>query len=126
MEYRVVDQQLEQIWRMAAVQRAPAKKRKPGCKSKVRFVISTRSMAGKPKGFPARHPRLKVYSVPTRVPELDPTEFVWTRIGEYTASTAPDDRAEHRVNMFAAVTRTRRSQKHVWARVFASGLPWVR
>jgi hypothetical protein len=33
---RSIDQQLEQIWKLAAVQRAPGKTRKPGRKSKVR------------------------------------------------------------------------------------------
>ena len=42
----------------------------------------------KGKDFLARHLRIPVYEFPTSVPELNPTEFVWTQIIEYTASTA--------------------------------------
>ncbi len=80
----------------------------------------------KVKAFLAKHPRLHVYPFPTSAPELNPTEFVWTQISEYTASTAPHDGAEMRANVLAAVARTRRSQKRLWACIFASDLPWER
>ncbi len=80
----------------------------------------------KVKDFLAGHPRLPVYPFPTGAPELNPTEFVWTQISEYTASTAPHNGAELRVNVFAAIARTRRSQKRLWACIFASDLPWQR
>jgi hypothetical protein len=35
------------------------------------------------------HPRIRVYEFPTAAPELHPTEFVWTQVIDYTASTAP-------------------------------------
>lgn len=80
----------------------------------------------KVKAFLAQHPRLHVYPFPTSAPELNPTEFVWTQINESTASTAPHDGAELRANVFAAIARTRRSQKRLWACIFASDLPWQR
>ncbi len=80
----------------------------------------------KVKAFLAQHPRLHVYLFPTSAPELNPTEFVWTQINEYTASTAPHDGAEMRTNVFAAIARTRRSQNRLWACIFASDLPWER
>lgn len=80
----------------------------------------------KVKAFLAKHPRLHVYLFPTSAPELNPTEGVWTQISEYTASTAPHDEAELRANVSAAIARTRRSQKRLWACIFASDLPWKR
>jgi transposase len=78
------------------------------------------------KDFLARHPRAHVYEFPTSAPELNPTEFVWTQISEYTASTAPHNATEVRTNVFAGIARTRRSQDRLWACVFASDLPWQR
>jgi len=80
----------------------------------------------KVKDFLARHPRVHVYEFPTSAPELNPTEFVWTQISEYTASTAPHNGTELRTNVFAGIARTRRSQDRLWACVFASDLPWQR
>jgi hypothetical protein len=74
----------------------------------------------------ARHPRFHVYEFPTSAPELNPTEFVWTQISDYTASTAPHNATELRSNVFAGVTRTRRSQKRLWACIEGSELPWNR
>jgi transposase len=81
---------------------------------------------GKVKEFLARHPRMHMYEFPTSAPELNPTEFVWTQISEYTASTAPHDGAELRANVFPGIARTRRSPSRLWACIFASDLPWKR
>jgi putative transposase len=78
------------------------------------------------KDFLTRHPRIYEYAFPTSAPELNPSEFVWTQISEYTASTAPHNGAELRANVFAAVARTRRSPSRLWACIFASDLPWER
>lgn len=75
--------------------------------------------------FLVRHPRLHVYEFPTSAPELNPTEFVWTQISEYTASTAPHTGIELRANVFAGIARTRRSPRRLWACLFASGLSWA-
>lgn len=76
--------------------------------------------------FLARHPRIHVYNFPTAAPELNPIEFVWNQISEYTASSAPHDPIELRANVLAGIARTRRSQKRLWACIFASDLPWKR
>lgn len=73
-----------------------------------------------------RHPRFHVYEFPTSAPELNPTEFVWTQISDYTASTAPHNAAELRSDVFAGVARTRCSQKRLWACIWGSELPWNR
>ena len=74
----------------------------------------------------ACHPRIHVYEFPTSAPELNPTEFVWTQISDYTASTAPHNGNELRANVYAGIARTRRSQGRLWACIFGSDLPWER
>ena len=76
--------------------------------------------------FLAHHPRIHVYEFPTAAPELNHTEFVWTQVSEYTASTAPHNATELRANVFAGVARTRRAQRRLWACIYASDLPWMR
>jgi putative transposase len=80
----------------------------------------------KVQDFLEQHPRLHVYEFPTSAPELDPTEFVWTQVTEYTASTAPHNGIELRANVLAGVARTRSSPTRLWACIFASDLPWKR
>lgn len=80
----------------------------------------------KVKDFLMCHPRLHVYDFPTAAPELNPTEFVWTQVTEYTASSAPRNRMELRANVLAGVARTRRSSSRLWACIFGSDLPWKR
>ncbi|MCA1553334.1 MAG: transposase [Chloroflexi bacterium] len=74
--------------------------------------------------FLSKHLRLHVYDFPTAAPELNPTEGVWTQVSQYTASSAPRNRAELHANVFAGVARTRRSQPRLWACIYASDLPW--
>lgn len=81
---------------------------------------------GEVQDFLARHPRLHVYEFPTAAPELNPTEFVWTQVSEYTANTAPHNDTELQANVLAGVAQTRRSPKRLWDCVFASDLPWER
>ena len=80
----------------------------------------------KVKDFLGRHPRLHVYDFPTAAPELNPTEFVWTQVTEYTANSAPRNGTELRADVMAGVARTRRSPSRLWACIFASDLPWKR
>ena len=77
----------------------------------------------KVQDFLEQHPRLHVYEFPTSAPELNPTEFVWTQVTEYTASTAPHNGIELRANVLAGVARTRSSPTRLWACIFASDLP---
>jgi transposase len=80
----------------------------------------------KVQDFLEQHPRLHAYGFPTSAPELNPTEFVWTQVTEYTASTAPHNGIELRANVLAGVARTRSSPTRLWACIFASDLPWKR
>jgi len=80
----------------------------------------------KVKNFLVCHSRLHVYDFPTAAPELNPSEFVWTQVTEYTASSAPRNGTELRANVMAGVARTRRSPTRLWACIFGSELPWKR
>ena len=80
----------------------------------------------KVQAFLAHPPRLQVYNFPTSAPELNPVEYVWTQVGEYLASRAPED-IEQLVRLIrAALHRIRVSPARLWACVYASGLPWKR
>ncbi len=79
----------------------------------------------KVKAFLAAHPRIHVYLFPTCAPELNPAEFVWTQVSEYTANMAPHDKAELWRNVQAGISRTRRSQRRLRACLDASGLTWT-
>lgn len=74
--------------------------------------------------FLATQKRLHVFYFPVAAPELNPAEFVWTQITEYTAGTAPHNRIELQDNIFAAVARTRNSQKRLHACLLGSRLDW--
>ena len=78
----------------------------------------------KVQAFLAQHPRLHVYNFPTCAPELNPVEWLWNQIGEYTASTAPRNPTELRANVYAGLARTRNSQKRLRVCLLASDLSW--
>lgn len=75
--------------------------------------------------FLATQERLHMYYFPIAAPELNPVEFVWTQISEYTAGTAPHNRDELQANVFAGVARTRKSQKRLQACLLGSRLKWI-
>src|SRR3989442_9886431 len=50
---------------------------------------------------------------PTGAPELNPTEYIWSQLSEYTASTAPRNAAELGQNTRTGIARTRRSQSRL-------------
>ncbi len=74
--------------------------------------------------FIAQQPRLHVYWLPICAPELNPAEFVWTQVSEYTANSAPHNLSELRRNLQAALARTRRSQHRLHACLSAADLSW--
>jgi len=75
--------------------------------------------------FLAQQERLIVYWFPTAAPELNPAEYVWTQVSEYTAGTAPHNRAELRTNVMAGISRTRHSQKRLHSCLLATRLEWI-
>lgn len=69
----------------------------------------------KVKAFLAQHPRLHVYEFPSSAPELNPVEWIWQQVDDFTAGTAPRDRHELRANVMAGIARVRRSAWRLWA-----------
>jgi transposase len=78
----------------------------------------------KVQAFLAQHRRLQVYNFPTCAPELNPVEWVWNQVCEYTANTAPRSAIELRNNVYAGIARTRNSQTRLRACLLASDLSW--
>lgn len=78
----------------------------------------------KVRQFISTQPRLHVENFPRYAPELNPVEYVWTQVVEYTAGTAPARISELRGNVQAAMRRTRRSQRRMRACLKASTLKW--
>ena len=57
---------------------------------------------------------------------LNPAEFVWTQVSDYTANTAPHNKTDLGRNVRAGIARTRHSQRRLRACIYASRLPWIR
>ena len=75
--------------------------------------------------FLATQERLIVYHFPTAAPELNPAEYIWSQVSEYTAGTAPHNRAELQANVRAGIARTRHSQKRLHSCLLATHLDWI-
>lgn len=75
--------------------------------------------------FLATQERLIVYHFPTAAPELNPAEYIWAQLSEYTAGTAPHNRAELQANLRAGIARTRQSQKRLQSCLLATHLDWI-
>lgn len=75
--------------------------------------------------FLARHTRLHTDYFPVAAPELNPAEFVWAQVTEYTGGTAPKNKMELRQNVFNAISRTRQSKKRLFACMLGSRLDWI-
>lgn len=76
------------------------------------------------KEFIQTQKRLHVFEFPVAAPELNPAEYIWTQTKEYTAGTAPHDKYELQANVFAGISRTRASQKRLFACLHNSKLNW--
>ena len=75
--------------------------------------------------FLSEHKRFHMYYFPVAAPELNPVEFIWTQISEYTAGTAHHNHDEFKANIFAGIARTRNSQKRLQACLLGSRLNWI-
>ena len=78
------------------------------------------------RAFLIDHPRLDARYFPAYAPELNPAEYVWAQADGALANGAPDDLAELRQSLGAAIRRLRRSQDRLWSCIYASELPWTR
>ena len=75
--------------------------------------------------FMAKQKRLHVFYFPVAAPELNPVEFVWTQLSEYTAGTAPHNTAEPQANVLGGIARTRNSKKRLLACLHHSAVKWI-
>ena len=76
------------------------------------------------KEFIRTQKRLHVFEFPVAAPELNPAEYIWTQTKEFTAGTAPHDAYELQSNVFAGISRSRGSQKRLFACLHNSKLDW--
>lgn len=74
--------------------------------------------------FIAQHPRLHVYCFPTCAPELNPVEFVWTQLSEYSANFAPHNMTELCTRISNGIARTRNSIWRLAACLAGCDLSW--
>jgi transposase len=74
--------------------------------------------------FLAENPRVHVYYFPICAPELNPVEFVWTQVSEYSANFAPHNMAELHTRIENGVARTRNSPKRLAACLLGCELSW--
>jgi len=74
--------------------------------------------------FLAENPRVHVYYFPICAPELNPVEFVWTQVSEYTANFAPHNMTELCTRIDNGVARTRNSAKRLAACLTGCELSW--
>ncbi|WKZ45818.1 MAG: IS630 family transposase [Anaerolineales bacterium] len=76
------------------------------------------------QAFIENHPHIHQYHFPTCAPELNPVEFVWTQLNEYTAGFAPHNMDELWDRVQAGIARTRVSKKRLRACLKAADLSW--
>jgi len=75
--------------------------------------------------FLGRHPRLTVHRFPAYAPELNPDEFVWTKMKGDLANGAPEDLRHLDSELRRSFRRIHGSQHLIWSCIFHSDLPWA-
>lgn len=69
------------------------------------------------------NPRVQVEEFPAYAPELNPAEYVWNQSDSELSNTAPEDLSELERLLTDSIGRTGKSQKLLWACIYASDLP---
>jgi transposase len=77
------------------------------------------------KEFIETQKRLHVFEFPVAAPEPNPAEYVWTQTKEYAAGTALHNKYELQASVFAGISRTRISQKRLFACLRNSKIDWL-
>lgn len=75
------------------------------------------------QAFRNQNPRLKIHPFPAYAPELNPDEFVWTKMKTDLANGAPEDIRRLDAQMRRSFRRLHGSQQLLWSCVLASDLP---
>lgn len=78
------------------------------------------------KSFLEKRPRLHSEFFPAYAPELNPAEYIWNRADFALANTVSNTQSHLHQRLHRITRRLRSSQKHLWACIHASGLPWKR
>jgi transposase len=76
------------------------------------------------QAFLSRNRRLIPHRFPAYAPELNPDEFVWTKMKNDLANGAPKDLHQLGVQLRRSFTRLHGSQRLLWSCIFESQLPW--
>jgi transposase len=76
------------------------------------------------KAFLSRHARLHVHRFPAYAPELNPDEFVWTKLKHDLANGAPEHLRQLDAQLRRSFRRVHGSQPLLWSCILASDLPW--
>lgn len=74
--------------------------------------------------FLRRNPRLTPHRFPAYTPEVNPDEFVWTKMKNELANSAPEDLGQLETDLRHSFTRLHGSQALLWSCIFESDLPW--
>lgn len=76
------------------------------------------------QAFRNQNPRLKSHPFPAYAPELNPDEFVWTKMKNDLANGAPEDIRRLDAQVRRSFRRLHGSQQLLWSCILASDLPW--
>lgn len=80
--------------------------------------------AGAIKGFLKSYPRIHPYFFPGYAPELNPPEFVWTKMKHSVSNSVPKDTDDLQGLLRGSAKRIKRSERLLWSCIRASELPW--
>lgn len=74
--------------------------------------------------FLRRHPRLEVHRLPGYAPELNPDEFVWTKVKQELSNSTHDALVPLTLHVVRSLQRIGRSQSLLRSCIHAAELPW--
>ena len=78
------------------------------------------------QAFLHRYPRVQAEYFPAYAPELNPAEYVWTRVDDALANGTPQNEQELTRHLRASMRKLNSSQSLLWSCIYASDLPWTR
>lgn len=76
--------------------------------------------------FLHRYPRVQAEYFPAYAPELNPAEFVCTRVDDTLANGTPRNEQELTRRLRSSVQKLKASQSLLCSCIYASDLPWTR
>jgi transposase len=76
--------------------------------------------------FLGRYPRVHAEYFPAYAPELNPAEYVWTRVDDALANGTPRNEQELTRRLRSSMQKLKAAQSLLWSCIYASDLPWTR